>query len=367
MSLRERMDLVWSRALKARWAADRIRFAVGEGTIGWWAWEPPPPRVVIIDGLTGVELHREVCAPLKLFPRATGFLTLDVGWRSGDGPAVAPQLVAFMCVDGRVEVERLPVRDGTSLVGAEPRTASYVLARNNWAGPLPPTTRHAWAELWAWGEREPLATWAPRHRPGVDWDSGCIWGDIDPINRPGELVLDAIDGSFSQPLRLPPRCLGVRAVGCGVLGLGHRGIHLFRPGGAALTVLPASPRAFECFQVSDRGRTVRTVLGGKPRRFTIDLDNHLVLDAPQDALRLARAPSRTQLIQDMAWHPTLDRLALVRHWPRCAVYTSDGEFLCQLPRHTRPRAWLAGPDALLAVRQQDEQTAMLELWHTVTS
>jgi hypothetical protein len=354
------VNLLWSRTLNARWAADRIRFAIGEGTIAWWAWEPPPPRVGIIDAFTGVELHREVCSPLNLFPTATGYLTLDLGWRGGD--RVSSQLVAFICVGRQVEVSRLPAPAGSSLTGADPRSDRYVLSRNSGLGPHRAARQHAWAELRAWGEQKPLATWAPRRRVGVDWDAGCLWGVVDSINRPSELLLDAVDGSWSDRFELARPGSELRGVGSGVLRFGYRGIHLFRPGGPILTVLRPTSRPLEHVRVTDMGRTVRVLLGGRPRRFTIDLDRHVVLHAPPDALRLAGASRRKQVTQDLAWHPTRDRIALVRRWPRCAVYACDGEFLWPLPKYTRPRAWLTVPDALVAVREDDEDTAMLELW-----
>lgn len=367
------MDLTWRQTLKARRAAHKIRFAVSGDAIGWSAGEPAPPRVVILDRSTGVELHREICATTELFPTSAGFLAQDLKSRSSDQGA--SQLVAFACSEGRVVVRRLELPDGTSLKGADARQDRYLLSCHRRAARLrssrkPPLLqdRNWWAELRAWTQREPLAIWRPRAHIGVDWDAEALWGieswssADEPYTPPAELVLDAIDGSWRHEIALARRSSGVKAVGCGVLRLGHHGIYLFRPGQEVLTVLPASARELVHIHVVDSGRTVRTVLGGEPRRFTIDLDNHLVLRAPRDAVRLARAPRRKQMMTGLAWHPTLDLVALTRRWPRCAVYDGDGEFLWQLPDHTLPRAWLTAPDALLTIRSQDEQTATLELW-----
>jgi hypothetical protein len=156
----------------------------------------------------------------------------------------------------------------------------------------------------------------------------------------------------------------VHAVGDGVLRTGYHGIRLFRPRGPILTVLPPTSRCLRDVSVVDGGQIVRTVLGGKLRVFRVDLDTPRVVDAPGDAAYLARA--REFLGQPLAWHPTVDLVALVRRWPRTAVWSTAEGFLCRLPDGSRPHVWLGMGSTLLTSRR-DGSAMYLELWSLLSS
>jgi hypothetical protein len=128
-----------------------------------------------------------------------------------------------------------------------------------------------------------------------------------------------------------------------------------------LTLLPPTSRTIWNVDVTNDGRTVRLMLGRKPRRFEIDLEAGRVSRSPADALHLARA-RRHHTGTDLAWHPTLNVVALIRDWPRTVVYTADGGFLCRLPDRTRPQAWLPSTTAVLTVREADHATTLFERW-----
>lgn len=91
----------------------------------------------------------------------------------------------------------------------------------------------------------------------------------------------------------------------------------------------------------------------------MDLDTPAVIEAPADARRLARGRSDT--FPPPVWHPdpAVDAAALVRRWPRTAVWAA-GRFLCRLPDGSVPHAW-AGGSTLLASRR-DGEAMLLELW-----
>jgi hypothetical protein len=342
------LDLTWSAVLKEA-EVRTIHMAISGDTVAWWSQHPARPAVLhFVDLATGVELHREPCFPSKLSPTGRGFIGLDTGWKSaGCEPARPEMLVAYTRFGDRIVVERRPVPSQTRLIGVHPREDWILL--DSPRGP----------ELQSWSDQRLLARPRPQlGEPQVDWDGGYLWGHTEN----GQLRLDALDGSWSDVIKFPTWGI-VRTVGCGVLRFGYHGLRLYRPRRSQLeplTLLPPTARWLRDVEVADDGRTVRTVLAHKPRTFEIDLDACKVLRTPGDAAHLARAPVPTWA--DIAWHPTRDLVALVRRWPRCGVYSGTGRFLFWLAPYSRPRAWLASADAVLAIREGHSGAPRLELW-----
>jgi hypothetical protein len=305
-------------------------------------WESGP-LVLFVDAATGNHLHGEDCAALEVFPADNGFIVKDEGWRGRHRGS--PALFAFQRRGDRVKILRQAAPGGADLqlVGAGPTGDRLVIFH------------HGQTELWRWPELDLLDTWR-WYAPGVDWAAGCVWGTLDDR----ELSLSALDRSWARSIPGRPFVGQVRSAGGGVLRASYRGARLFRPRGPSLSVLPPTSRVLWHISVSGGGRVVRVVLGGKPRRFVVDLDAPRVLEAPADAQILAR--SRYHLPAAPVWHPdpALDAVALVRRWPRTAVWHAGG-FLCRLPDGSTPHAWLAGGTALLTSRREHDAT-LLELW-----
>jgi hypothetical protein len=209
------------------------------------------------------------------------------------------------------------------------------------------------AELRSWTAHDPLAAWQ-WYAPGVDWEAECAWG----VRSGRLLVISALDGSWARSIP-STWAWRVHGVGAGVLRTGVHGVRIFRPRTAVVTVLPPTSRLLTDVSVAGGGEVVRTVLDGKPRSFRVDLRTARVLDAPGDAPHLARGTRR--LARPAVWHPTSDLVALIRRWPRAAVWTASGRFVCRLADGSIPRAWLGARDALLTVRSEGAAT-YLELW-----
>jgi hypothetical protein len=316
--------------------------APDERTIAWWGEWEPGPFVQVVDVATGRELHREICAALNVWAAGSGFFTLDQGWRRG-GQRLDMRLVAMLRDGDRVDVRSSEVAESTSLLGVAPagdRIALFAGGRT---------------ELLTWPDRRVEMAWQG-YSAGVDWEAGYRWA----LSSDGRLLqLAALDGSWTRSLQVARRWYAVSSVGDGVLRAGSHGVRLFRPRGPVVTVLPPTSRTLWDVSVAGGGRSVRMVLGGKVRVFRVDLDEGRVLEAPADALHLARSPR--YLPWHPVWHPTSDLVALIRRWPRTAVWSAGSGFACRLPDGSLPHAWLPARDALLASRW-DGAATHLELW-----
>jgi hypothetical protein len=316
--------------------------APDERTIAWWGEWEPGPFVQVVDVASGRELHREVCAALNVWAAGSGFFTLDQGWRPG-GRRLGIRLVAMVRDGDRVDVSSSEVAGRTSLLGVAPtgdRLALFTDGRS---------------ELVTWPDRRLQMAWQG-YSAGVDWDAGCVWALPSGGRR---LQLAALDGSWTHELPVARSRHTVRSVGDGVLRTGFHGVRLFRPRGPVVTVLPPTSRTLWDVSVAGGGRSVRMVLGGKVRVFRVDLDEGRVLEAPADTLHLARSPR--YLPWHPVWHPTSDLVALIRRWPRTAVWSATGGFVCRLPDGAIPHAWLADGARLLVSRAHGG-TGHLELW-----
>jgi hypothetical protein len=308
-------------------------------TIAWWSdWESGP-MVHLVDATTGRELHRELCAATSdVHPAGTGFIAFDHGWRPG--ATAQRRLVALLRRDDRIDVTAHEVAPRTWMVGAGPEGDQVVLFADGVSA------------LHSWPDMRLRTTWEG-YAAGVDFHAGYVWATQD-----NELRLAALDGSWTRSMPAA-RWWRVDAVGDGVVRTGPHGIRLFRPQGPILTVLPPTSRCLWDVSVTGGGQVVRAVLGGKLRLFRIDLDTPRVIDAPDDAAYLARAPEFTG--RPLAWHPTTDLVALVRRWPRTAVWSAAEGFLCRLPDGSRPHLWLGTGRTLLTSRH-DGSTTYLERW-----
>jgi hypothetical protein len=321
-----------------------VRVTSDGRTIAWRGdWESGP-YVHLVDTATGRELHREVSATADdLYPAGTGFIGLDHGWRPGGD--VDRRLVAFVRRDDQIDVTERDVMPKGWLFGVAP------------AGDMVALFSEGRAALRSWPDLRLLDTWGG-YQAGVDFQAGYGWATAD-----GVLRLAALDGSWTRSMPVPDWSWRIQSVGDGVLRTGFRGIRLFRPQGAILTVLPPTSRCLWDVSVAGGGQIVRTILGGKVRMFRVDLDTPRVVDAPDDVAYLARAPDHPH--RPHAWHPTADLVALVRRWPRTAVWSAAEGFLCRLPDSSRPHAWLGAGNRLLTSRH-DGSALYLEQWSILT-
>jgi hypothetical protein len=103
-------------------------------------------------------------------------------------------------------------------------------------------------------------------------------------------------------------------------------------------------------------RVARIVLGGKPRRFELDLEAGEVVSAPPNAQKLARSNAETG-----HWHPHADAVWRYRKDRRMELVTPS-EKLLVLPLGVWPLAWTPDGHGLVCVSHKDESERQLELW-----
>jgi hypothetical protein len=325
----------------------RLREVVVDRTGRSLAWRDdwePGPFIHVVDAATGHELHRVTCAAHELVPFYDGFLALDRGWRPDrrDDDRLASRLIHLTVGGDQTELIEHLMPPKTQLVGADPGGGRTLLYREDRT------------VLRSWPEGSELAEWVG-FQAGVDWASGCRWSRP---RHPGPFVVSALDGSWERPLVGSEDTYWLRRVGDGVLRLSWHGVRVLAPRGDPLTVLAPTSRVFRYLQV-DAGRTVKILLGGRPRRFTVDLDTPQVLEAPADAPHLVRSTVRPRF--PPVWHPSDDLVALGDRRGRSLVMTTTGEPVCRLPDGSRPLTWFPG-DRSLAVAAGLPHATFLERW-----
>jgi hypothetical protein len=315
-----------------------VRVAIhGAGrTLAWSAdWESGP-FVHVIDAVTGHELHRETCATIEVHATRSGFLAMDHGWRQqGAGDERMPwRLVLLGPRGGHTDVEVRDVVPDTNLVGVEPAGDRLLLFHQG---------RNV---LCSWVDATPLAAWDGQYSPGVDWIGGYRWGRRQHTEP---FVVSALDGSWEWALPGSERSSPLDPVGDGVARLGRHGVRLVAPRGDLLTVLTPTSRPLYRVHVGPPDGTghrwVHLVLGGRPRRFCVDLGAPRVVDGPSDAARLARVTARFGALP--VWHPTEELVALDRRRHRTMIMTTAGEPVCRLPERSVPLAWFPGDRSVL--------------------
>lgn len=106
---------------------------------------------------------------------------------------------------------------------------------------------------------------------------------------------------------------------------------------------------------SDR-RVARILLGGKPRRFEVDLEAGEVVSAPPGAQKLARSNAETG-----HWHPHADAVWRYKKDRHTELVTPE-EKLLVLPLGVWPLAWTPDGLGLVCVSHESESERRLELW-----
>lgn len=267
---------------------------------------------------------------------------MDHGWRSAQ--RTAWRVLAFQRTGFSVDITTMEVPEKTNLLGASPDGDEVLVFLNGRS------------QLHRWPDWDQLDGW-DWSMPGVDWPTGVAWGFRDNAT----VELRALDRSWSRSIPVRPWTWQLESIGPGVLRLGDHGIRILRPQGRIVTVLPPTSRVIRYVSAIDAGATVRAVLGDKPRRFRVDLDEGQVVEAPDDAAHLSRASDCSEC--QALWHPTFDLVAIIRRG-QTQVLSSAGERRFVLPLGARPLTWTPTRAHLLTIRQNGPESSSMELWNT---
>jgi hypothetical protein len=342
-------ELVWSASIEpARPYPHAIRVTVDRAgrSLAWYAGWESGPHIHVVDTATGNEWHRVTCAATRVLAAGSGFFAVDHGWRP-DRRGTDREPLRLLCLvpgAGRAGEAWLELAPATSLLGVEPAGDRLLLFGEG----------HTL--LCTWPDSIELAAW-DGYETGVDWASACLWRR----RRQAEpYVISALDGSWERPVAGSERSWPLERVGDGVLRLGWHGIRLLAPHGDPLTVVAPTARSIYTLQVIGR-RTVNVVLGGRPRRFTVDLDTPRVVAAPPDAHHLVRLTTEPR--EPPVWHPTAELVALGHRRGRTLVMTTTGVPVCRLPDRSIPLAWLPQDHSLILATA----SLRLERWHVPTA
>lgn len=349
------MELLWRHRLDRPPGRGGLKIGLdhAERTIAWTGGWEPEPRVQLVDVNDGRVLHREPCAALGFEAGGSSIFVLD---RGGRPPAAHadPRPVRLLAFDRRgdaievVEREwpgRCPFdgvsRDGAKyLIAESPALAAALPPADTRAGPTDPW----WLVLRAWPGGEELARWDGRGwQP--EWTTETVWRFASTDRRPhGEVEIVAMDGSWHRTVRVPPTLWGLNPVGPGVMRLGSNGVRLCSLYGPEFTVVPPTSRRIPHRDIAVVGDEVCVVLAGRPRCFRVDFAAGRVVQAPADALWLARGAER--LWGSALFHPTRP-LLVVRRRHGHHVTTTNGEPVCQVPDGRTPVAWISVDDSLI--------------------
>lgn len=204
------------------------------------------------------------------------------------------------------------------------------------------------------GERLRVREWpsmhvlveAKGHEPLLDWEEGVFFLKAGATRRavPFEGEPRDLDQAFTGRLGR-----GVYAETGSALVL-----HAW-PALAPIRILDPGVDPVPSPSLASDRRVLRIVLGGKPRRFEVDLERGVVVRAPADKERLARVNAETG-----RWHPHADAVFRYRK-DRLMELVTPEERLVVLPPGTWPRAWTPDGHALVTV-SSEKGLRRLEVW-----
>jgi hypothetical protein len=198
----------------------------------------------------------------------------------------------------------------------------------------------------------------PRAGALIDWEESVL------------LVNDAKDERWFVPLGggEPAPIPSERAdylfhrLARGVFAATGRGLRLYTwPGRHVIKLLPAAPESVPQPSLAADRRIVRIVLGGKPRRFEVDLERGEVVSTPPNVEKLARSNAETG-----HWHPHTDAVWRYRKDRLEELATPEHRRVLILPAGVWPRAWSPDGHTLVCVSTLDSGERNVEIWRSST-